>query len=128
VDVPPSGTPALVTVQLALPMTVAEFRAKQDSFVAAIAAAARVTSEDVVVKSVKEVVRSLLICWPLSLIFGLFVLSFLASLCSFFGLFVRSWLVFWPLSLICWPLLLISWPLLLIQASFTHVQASFAEI
>jgi hypothetical protein len=59
---PPSGTPALVKVQLTLPITASEFRAKQASFVDAIAAAAgpSVTSQDVTIKSVTEVSRRLL--------------------------------------------------------------------
>jgi hypothetical protein len=62
-EAPPAGTPALVKVQLSLPITASEFRAKQASFVDAIAAAAgpSVTSQDVIIKSVIEVSRRLLV-------------------------------------------------------------------
>jgi cysteine-rich repeat protein len=56
-----SGTPALVKLQLSMPMTASEFRAQQALFVDAIAAAAgpSVTSKDVIIKSVTEVSRRL---------------------------------------------------------------------
>ncbi len=56
-----AGTPALIKLQLSMPITASEFRAQQDLFVDAIATAAgpSVTSKDVIIKSVTEVSRRL---------------------------------------------------------------------
>jgi hypothetical protein len=60
--IPPAGTPAVIQVKLSLPMTRLEFLAKEVLFLDAITAAAgsSVTSQDVSIKSVTEVLRRLL--------------------------------------------------------------------
>jgi hypothetical protein len=60
--IPPAGTPAVIQVKLSLPMTRLEFLAKEALLLDAITAAAgsSVTSQDVSIKSVTEVLRRLL--------------------------------------------------------------------
>jgi len=52
---PPPGTPALISIQISLPMTAVQFKAQESTFIEALALAAGVETSDVIIKSVREV-------------------------------------------------------------------------
>jgi len=52
---PPPGTPALISIEISLPMTATDFKAQESTFIEALALAAGVEPSDVIIKSVREV-------------------------------------------------------------------------